>query len=179
MSSLAADSPTQPIAVTASAERTVVVVRPSLAAGRWGRWLGQRFEDPRGFSVGGVRLTVGWLLALATAPLTALMYLTQRAPRLPLVVVGWPNGRCVRYRLTNRRVVIEGPYGAAPVAERRLDEFDDVHVDTRPGQGWHHAGDLVLTSGGKEMLRLPGVQRPEPLRRLLLNTRHAFVGAAR
>jgi hypothetical protein len=58
----------------------------------------------------------------------------------------------------------------------RLDAFDSIEVDVRPGQGWHHAGDLVFRNGATETFRLEGVLRPETFRQACLKARSAYSG---
>jgi hypothetical protein len=58
----------------------------------------------------------------------------------------------------------------------RLDAFDSIEVDVRPGQDWHHAGDLVFRSGATETFRLEGVSRPEAFRQACLNAHHIYNG---
>jgi len=83
-----------------------------------------------------------------------------------------------RYRLTNRRVMIER--GINPQVEQYvdLDRFDAIDLAVSPGQEWYAAGDLVFRRGAIETLRLSGVSRPESFRQTCLKTRQAYVGAA-
>ncbi|MEN0110834.1 MAG: hypothetical protein AAF805_08925 [Planctomycetota bacterium] len=161
----------------AVAERTVVTAWPSICEGAWGRSLGQVYSWRAGVRVGGVPLTLGWLLVLLTAPLAALLYLGRKAPRKPFVLFGPINRDCLRYRITTRRVVIEHPMErrAAPVAELPLADFDEAAIEPRPGQTWFDAADVVLLAGGEERLRLAGIARPEPFVQTLLKTQSAFV----
>jgi hypothetical protein len=48
-----------------------------------------------------------------------------------------------------------------------------------PGQEWFACGDLVFRRGPIETLRLSGVSRPESFRRVCLEARQAYVGAAK
>ncbi len=57
-----------------------------------------------------------------------------------------------------------------------LDGFDSIEVDVRPGQSWHHAGDLVFRSGATERFRLEGVSRPEAFRQVCLKAHFAYQG---
>jgi hypothetical protein len=83
-----------------------------------------------------------------------------------------------RYRLTNRRVVIER--GINPKVERYvdLDRFDAIDLVVAPGQEWYAAGDLVFRRGPIETLRLSGVSRPESFRQTCLKTRQSYVSVA-
>ena len=138
-------------------------VWPSVAATGVGRWLGRLYRIQAGFGpVSGGRLAL-----LATVPLGLALYLSMRLP--------WAIRR---YRLTNRRVIVER--GVNPVVEQYadLDRFDAIDVVVRPGQEWYAAGDLVFRRGQVETLRLPGVSRPESFRRTCLEARQGYVAVA-
>lgn len=156
-------------------EQTVAVVWPSICAGPWGRWLGRVYGNRLGVRVGGIPLTLGWLMVIVTAPLAGLLYLIRKAPRMPLVLVGPVNAAGVRYRLTTQRLLVEHPFekGAAPVAELPLGGFDAINIDVQPGQAWFHAGDVVFSQQGVEGLRLAGVPRPDPFVRTVMKTLQA------
>ncbi|MGL4515011.1 MAG: PH domain-containing protein [Lacipirellulaceae bacterium] len=158
-------------------EATVATAWPSIAAGRRGRWLGRLAGNRLGVRLGGVPLTLGWGIAIATAPLAAALYLGWKAPRWPLIVVGPRNPRCRRYRVTNRRLLVERPLekDARIEAELPLDAFDEVRVEVLPGQEWYKAGDLVFVRCGAEAFRLAGVSRPEAFRQIVLKTQRACV----
>ena len=83
-----------------------------------------------------------------------------------------------RYRLTNRRVIVE--QGINPQVKQfvPLSGFDTVDVEVSPGQEWYAAGDLVFRRGPIETLRLSGVSRPESFRRVCLEARQAYVSVA-
>ncbi|MBS0211347.1 MAG: PH domain-containing protein [Planctomycetes bacterium] len=145
-------------------EVTTMVTWPSMASTAIGRFLGGLFQIR--FGVGSV-LTVGNLLALATIPLTMTIYLVRIFP--------WFTRR---YRLTNKRVVVER--GLPPRAERwvELSNFDAIEVVVRPGQEWYPAGDLIFRKGPTETLRLEGVLRPETFRQTCLKAQRAFAGVS-
>jgi hypothetical protein len=144
-------------------EATIMTVWPSVAATGLGRALGRIYRIKDGLGP----LSIGRLALLATIPVGLMLYLSMRLP--------WA---ICRYRLTNRRVAIER--GINPKVEQYvdLDRFDDIDVEVDPGQAWYAAGDLVFRRGPVETLRLPGVSRPEVFRRICLEARQAFVGAA-
>jgi len=144
-------------------EATVMTVWPSVASTGFGRALGRLYRIKEGFGP----VTVGRLALLATIPLGLLLYFSLRMP--------WAIRR---YRLTNRRVSIER--GINPQVEQYvdLDRFDAVDLVVQPGQEWYQAGDLVFRRGPIETLRLAGVSRPESFRRVCLETRQAYAGAA-
>lgn len=144
----------------AVAEATVMTVWPSVASMGMGRWLGRLYRIKGGFGP----LSVGRLALLATIPVGLMLYLSMRLP--------WAIRR---YRLTNRRVIIER--GVNPVVEQFVDlgRFDAIDVVVRPGQEWYAAGDLVFRRGQVETLRLSGVSRPESFRRTCLEARQGYV----
>ena len=147
----------------AVAEATVMSVWPSVASTGLGRWLGRLYRIQAVFGP----VSFGRLALLATIPLGLGLYLSMRLP--------WAIRR---YRLTNRRVIVER--GVNPVVEQYvdLDRFDAIDVVVRPGQEWYAAGDLVFRRGQVETLRLPGVSRPESFRRTCLETRQGYVAVA-
>ena len=98
----------------------------------------------------GRAFTFGKLLAVATLPLSLLVYFWQLTPY-----------GCRRYMLTNRRIIIRKGLMAVDQRWIGFEDFDTVDIDVLPGQAWLHAGDLVLRRGGVEVLRLAGIPRPE------------------
>src|SRR5208282_3047960 len=95
-------------------------------------------------------LTIGNLIALASIPLVLPLYFMMLDPF---------RGR--RYRLTNRRVIIERGVAGLPEQWVEFDRFESVEVDVKPGQEWYPAGDLIFRKGQIETFRLLGVSRPE------------------
>ncbi len=156
-------------------ETTVMVVWPSICAGPWGRWLGRLYSLRAGVTIAGVPLTVGWAIAIASIPLALLLYFDKKVPRIPLVLLGWSNPSCRRYRLTNRRVLVEHPFEGTLLQSIALEGFDAINVHVLPGQEWYDAGDLVFLQNGVERLRLSGVNRPEPFRQSCLKAQQALV----
>jgi len=144
-------------------DATIMNVWPSVAATGFGRVLGRLYRIRDGVGP----ITVGRLALLATIPLGLFLYLSMRLP--------WAIRR---YRLTNRRVIMER--GVSPKVEQYvdLDRFDAIDLVVQPGQEWYQAGDLVFRRGAVETLRLPGVSRPESFRRICLEARQAYVGVA-
>lgn len=152
-------------------EVTVMTVWPSLAANGFGRWWGRMFEATSGISVFGVPI-----LALLSVPVILPIYFLMVLPRVPFVVFGVQNPFCRRYRLTNRRVLVEQAFGGGEQQSVSLDRFDTVEIDVQPGQGWYPAGDLVFRNGDVETFRLFGVPHPEAFRHTCLKARDGFVG---
>jgi len=144
---------------SAAIETTLTTRWPTIGATGLGRLVGQLSAVPWG--VGRV-FTVGTLLAAATIPISLLVFTWQLMPFV-----------CRRYRLTDRRVIIERGYSAAEEAAIELEAFEAIEVEVLPGQAWLRAGDLVFVRGGAEVFRLPGVPRPEPFRQTCLRTKEA------
>ena len=165
-------------------EVTNMVVWPSIAATKLGRMLGTMYQWDAGFKLFGIPVTLGRLLTLPTIPLALLIYFHLKIPRLPFVVFGVPNNSCRRYRLTNRRVIVEqGLLGGEEQRSVSLDRFDTIEVVDpdqggmfQGGQNWYPAGELVFKLGGVETFRLPGVKRPETFRQTCLKAQIAYVG---
>jgi hypothetical protein len=140
-----------------------MTVWPSVASTGLGKALGRLYRIREGFGP----FSIGRLALLATIPIGLVLYLSLRLP--------WA---IKRYRLTNRRVRVEQGINPKVVQFVALDGFDAIEVEAGPGQEWYAAGDLVFRRGQIETLRLPGVSRPESFRRVCLEARQAYVGAA-
>lgn len=142
-------------------EVTMMTVWPSMAALPIGRMIGRLC----GISAGlGSVLTLGNLFALLLIPLAMPLFFRNLAP--------W---NCRRYRITNRRVLVEQGLHARVERSLELDNFDTVEVVVLPGQQWYPAGDLIFRRGSLETMRLPGVLRPEPFRQTCLKAQRSFV----
>jgi hypothetical protein len=168
----------QPVAGVAPSELkevTVMTVWPSVCATAAGRFWGRLFDIELGFRLFGVPLTLGRLFALASIPFMLALYFLLRLPRFPFVLIGIKNPFCWVYRLTNRRVVVENPFGGE-LKGVSLDRFDSIEVVVQPGQAWFKAGDLVFRQGAVETFRIWGVPRPETFRQTCLKARMSFVG---
>ncbi|MCE5302999.1 MAG: hypothetical protein LLF97_07805 [Planctomycetaceae bacterium] len=157
----------QPIAGVSPSELLEVsckVVWPTIGALRAGRFVGQLSGLRLGFGI----FTVGNLLALATIPLSLVVFCWQLMPFV-----------CRRYALTNRRIIVRKGLSAVDGPWISLDDFDAIKVDVLPGQAWLHAGDLVFLHHEHEVLRLAGVPRPETFRQVCLtaHTAHQSVRA--
>jgi hypothetical protein len=142
-------------------EATIMTVWPSIAATTIGRFFGQMFAIRAGFRF----LTVGNLIALASIPIMLPLYFLRKVPL-------WVE----RYRLTNRRVIVERGVRGRIQQFVDLDRFDAIDVIVRPGQEWYPAGDLVFRRGPTETFRLRGVLRPETFRQTCLKAHQAYVG---
>jgi hypothetical protein len=168
----------QPIAGVAPSELqevTIMTVWPSLSAMGFGRLWGQLFAIDAGFPLFGIPITVGRLIALLSIPFMVAQYFLMRLPRFPGVLIGIQNPFCSHYRLTNRRVVVENPFGPE-LKSVALDRFDAIDVVVEPGQAWFKAGDLVFRLGQIETFRLFGVPRPETFRQTCLKANMVYVG---
>jgi hypothetical protein len=157
-------------------EVTVMTVWPSIAATGYGRWWGRVFANQIGFTLLGIPITLGRIMALVSIPFILPVYFHMLTPRLPFVFWGVWNPACRRYRLTNRRVVVEQGFGGGEQQSVSLDRFDAVAVEVQPGQAWYPAGDLVFRLGKVETFRLVGVPHPESFRRTCLKAHDGFVG---
>lgn len=170
----------QPVAGVAPSqlkEVTVMTVWPSVSATAFGRFWGRLFANDLGFRVFGVPITIGRLFVLASIPFMLAVYFLLRLPRFPFVLIGIKNPFCWVYRLTNRRVVVENPFGGE-LKGVSLDRFDTIEVVVQPGQAWFKAGDLVFRQGAVETFRIWGVPRPETFRQTCLKARMSYVGVA-
>lgn len=164
------------VAPTDDREVTVMTVWPSIGATAYGRWWGRRFANSVGITLFGVPLTVGRLMALISIPFILPVYFHMLVPRLPFVFWGVPNPACRRYRLTNRRVVVEQAFGGGEQQSVSLDRFDSIALEVQPGQAWYPAGDLVFRNGQVETFRLLGVPHPESFRRTCMKAHAGFIG---
>ena len=144
-------------------EATVMTVWPSVASTSLGRALGRLFRLRGGVGA----FSWGRLALLACTPIGMMLYFSIRLP--------WA---IKRYRLTNRRVIVER--GINPKIEQYVDlnRFDTIDVDVDPGQEWYAAGDLIFRRGQVETLRLSGVSRPESFRQTCLKVRQSYVSVA-
>jgi hypothetical protein len=157
-------------------EVTVMTVWPSIAASPLGRLIGRAC----GVAVPRPPFNIGKLLALMLIPVALGLYFFRFAVPLvtSLLTLGMfsVNSTCLRYRLTNRRLVVQK--GLLPVDDRAvaLDHFDAIDVQVLPGQEWYPAGELIFRKGPVEVFRLSGVSRPEAFRQVCLKAHIAYVG---
>jgi hypothetical protein len=144
-------------------ETTVMTVWPSVASTSLGKMLGRLFRIKDGFGP----VSVGRLALLACTPIGLMLYLSLRLP--------WA---IQRYRLTNRRVIVER--GMNPRIQQFVDfdKFDSIELVVDPGQEWYAAGDLVFRKGAVETFRLPGVSRPESFRQTCLKVQQSYRSVA-
>ncbi len=155
----------QPIAGVAPAETrevTIMTIYPTLGATAAGRWIGRLCGIQAGFGF----FTLGKLLAVLLIPVAIGLFVATLLP-----------GVIRRYRLTNRRVVVQK--GLQNIDERWVDfeRFDEIDIETLPGQEWYPAGDLIFRNGAVETFRLAGVGRPEAFRHTCLAARRGYLGA--
>ena len=159
---LAADEPIAEVTPSGPREETVMIVFPTLAATDVGRLMGRLCSIQAGIGF----FTLGKLFALLLIPFAIGLYVFSLLP-----------GVLTRYRLTNRRVIVER--GLRGFAERWVDfdRFDAIDVEVLPGQQWFPAGDLIFRRGAIETFRLAGVSRPQTFRHTCLAAQRAFLGA--
>ena len=163
--STAIPSSAQPIAGVSPAEVkevTVMTIWPSVAKYGIGRTLGLalawRWPDIYIFRLGN-------LIALLAIPLALPLFFLRIAP-----------GIGTRYRLTNRRIIVERGLTSKEDKWVDLDRFDRIDIEVLPGQAWYHAGDLVFKLGNVETFRLEGVSRPQAFRATCLKSHMAHAG---
>jgi hypothetical protein len=142
-------------------ETTTMTVWPGITRFWLGRLFGQWYDIGRG----GYILTVGNLLALLTAPGGAKLYLLRVAP-----------GVALRYRLTNRRIIVERGWSAKEEKSVELDRFDTIEVSRRPGMRWFDHGDLIFKLGAVETFRLEAVPRPVAFKNVCWKAHMAYSG---
>ncbi len=146
-------------------ESTLTVRWPTITATVPGRLVGRLAAIGPGF---GTTITLGVLLSLVTLPVSLAVYAWQLMPFVAR-----------RYRLTDRRIVVQR--GLTPVEHESIayDQFDEIEVKTLPGQAWLHAGELVFRRDGQEVFRLWGVSRPEIFRQVCLEAQNARLAVDR
>src|SRR3990172_4777303 len=163
------------VAPSQLSEVTNMTVWPSLSATALGRFWGRLYALDFGPRIFGVPVTIGRLFALASIPFMVALYFLMRLAPVPGVVIGIKNQFCWHYRLTNRRLVMEIPFGGE-IKSVALDRFDPINVVVEPGQAWYKAGDLVFRLGQVETFRIWAVPRPETFRHTCLKSQLSFVG---
>jgi hypothetical protein len=156
-----------------------MIVWPSLAASGYGRLWGRIYQNQLGFSIWGIPVTLGRIMALVSIPFILPYYFHTLVPRIPFVFFGKPNEACRRYRITDRRIVDEGGLGGVEFRSVALDRFDTIEIEVEPGQEWYHAGDLVFRQGNTETFRIQGISRPEAFRQACLKAQMAYTGVAK
>ena len=144
---------------TTPGETSITVIYPSIAAGGLGRLIGSLLNCCR---IGFLNISA-IIFGLPLAPLGATLYLLQKA-----------FGE--RYELTTHAVKSWAAIGQNLHGEAALSQIGSIDVDQQSGQAFFHAADLVIRdNGGKELLTLSGVSRPEVFRRTILEAREASV----
>lgn len=146
-----------------TSEVTIMTTWPSMGSTSFGQALGRLYGIRTG--IGNI-VTIGNLIALAAIPQALLLYLLNLEPMT-----------CRRYRLTNRRVVVEKGVKCKIDKEVSLESFDNVEVIVQPGQEWYRCGDLVFSQGKVETFRLLGVKSPEAFRHTCLKAQLGYKGA--
>lgn len=144
-----------------SQEATVTIEWQTIAATGLGRFLGRLYAIRAGVGM----FTFGRLFMALTWPLGLFLFFWMLAP--------W-NVR--RYRLTNRRLIVEAGAKFKPEQYVDLDRFDRIDIEVRPGQSWYPAGDLVFKLGQVETLRIFGIGHPDVFRSICMKAHQAFVG---
>lgn len=100
---------------------------------------------------------IGWL---ALAPLYFKKLLAATFPFGPGI-----SSMAVRYRLTNRRLMICKGMRPEPTQEVALDQIHDVTITKDSNSEFFEAGNLeVKDAAGRTLMALPGVREPESAR---------------
>lgn len=154
------------IAPTDGVETTMMTVWPSVSAMRLlgfpvGTIVGQLLNIRAGFYI----FTVGNLCALLCIPIALVLYFKRVGPFVAM-----------RYRVTNKRIIVERGLTAQEEKAIDFDRFDNIEVEVDPGCEWFKSGDLVFRQGDVERFRLEGVSRPEAFRQVCLKSHLAYVG---
>ena len=147
-------------------ETTVMTVWPSVSAMRLlgipvGKMMGQMLNIKVGFYI----FTVGNLMALAMIPVGLALYFKRVGPFVAM-----------RYRITNKRVIVERGLTAQEEKAIEFDRFDTIDVEVDAGDEWYKSGDLVFKQGDVERFRLEGVGRPEAFKQICWKSHRAYVG---
>ena len=154
------------VAPVEGVETTVMTVWPSVAGMRLlgfpvGKSLGRLLNMKAGFYV----FTVGNLVALLAIPLGLVLFFKRIGPFVAM-----------RYRVTNKRIVVERGLTHQEEKAIEFDRFDTIDVEVDAGDEWYKAGDLVFKQGDVERFRLEGVSRPEAFRQVCWKSHQAYVG---
>ena len=154
------------VAPVSGTETTVMTVWPSVSAQRLlGFPVGKLIGRLVNIQIGWYVFTVGNLMAAALAPIGALLYLKRVGP-----LVG------TRYRVTNKRIIVERGLTNQEEKAIELDRFDAIDIEIDPGDEWYKTGDLVFRQGDVERFRLEGVSRPEAFKSVCWKSHRAYVG---
>jgi hypothetical protein len=159
---LAMKQPIAGVAPAATREVTIMTVFPTLGANAPGRMMGQLCAIRAGYGF----FSLGKVFALLLIPFAIGLFFFMLAPFVMR-----------RYRLTNRRVIVEQGWKAVDLRWVDFDRFDAIDVEVLPGQEWFPAGDLIFRRGAVETFRLAGVSRPETFRHTCLSARRGYIGA--
>jgi len=161
-------------------EVTIMTVWPSLAATAGGRFWGRLYMNSLGVTIFGVPIRLGPIIALLSIPLILPPYFLMLLPSFFFIPrigsfrgVNVANPWCRRYRLTNRRVIIEHGVTYVHQSSVSLDDFETIDVVVLRGQQWYKAAELVFRQGDVETFRLAGVPSPESFRATCLKAQRS------
>lgn len=146
------------VAPEQAGEVTIMIVYPTLAATGLGRFLGRLYDNKIGVGV----FTLGTLAIALSIPIALGLFFAMLGP-----------GLARRYRLTNRRLVVDEGMKQKPGKWVTLDDFDAIDIEVLPGQAWYPAGDMIFRKGKTETFRLSGVSRPESFKHVCLKAQQA------
>ena len=151
-----------PIAGPAPPELGEVVsatVWPTIGDTRLGRIVGTLAGNRTGKGF----FTLGRLLAVVCIPVALAVYVWQLLP----------PGIC-RYRLTNRRIILQRTSDPRPGVHRVGGVRRDPARPRVPGQDYLN-GELVFLRDGSEVFRLASIPRPDTFREVCLKARTARI----
>ncbi len=146
-------------------ETTIMVVWPTIAENAAGRLIGRLCGTGSGSSS---FFTLGKLYALLSIPAALALFFWGLAPWI-----------CKRYRLTNRRLIVERGLSGTSEKWVRLEDFDAIDIEVLRGQEWHHAGEMIFRKGATETFRISGVRRPEVFKQTCLKAHQAYTSVER
>lgn len=110
---------------------------------------------------------IGWL---ALAPLYFKKLLAVPPPFGPGI-----SSMAVRYRLTNRRLMICKGMRPEPTQEVALDQIHDVTLSTDGNSQFFETGTLeIRDAAGKTLMTLPGVREPESARQHIMQAAQSW-----
>jgi hypothetical protein len=108
-------------------------------------------------------LTKTIVLAPLAWPMLALVYFGKLLPFI-----------AVRYRLTDKRLMIGRGWSVSPSQAIALADIDDVQLDPASVDNFYRSADLKIMSGGSVAMTLTAVPDAESFRHAILDARNAW-----
>ena len=144
-------------------ETNVMSVFCSMSANALACLLGRVYQIA--VPIGPFNITLGKAISVAMIPVALPLFLWNLAPFV-----------CLRFTITNRRVVVQRGWTAQDERSVAFERFDSVEIEVFPGQDWYDAGDLVFKQGATETFRLQAVPYPDVFRSTIMKSRNSYVG---